>query len=96
MARAQTRPWDPSEHLETEEDMAAHLNVALFQGDLSLIMATLEDIDRARRIAVVPQETVLGRESPYKSLFCSGNPEFATVLKVVRTLGLRLLTTAAP
>ncbi len=39
MAKTRTRPWDPAEHLETEEDMAAYLNVALEEGDLSLIMA---------------------------------------------------------
>ena len=67
MARTQTRPWDPAEHLETEEDMAAYLNVALEEGDLGLIMATLGDIARARRIAVVADEAGLGRESLYKS-----------------------------
>ena len=30
--------------------MAAYLNVALEEGDLSLIVATLEDIARARRM----------------------------------------------
>ena len=95
MARTQTRPWDPAEHLETEEDMAAYLNVALEEGDLSLIMATLGDIARAQRMAIVAQETGLGRESLYKSLSPNGNPEFATVLKVVRSLGLRLRVTAA-
>ncbi len=88
--KTQTRPWDPAEHLETEEDMAAYLNVALEEGDLGLIMATLGDIARARRMAVVAQEAGLGRESLYKSLSADGNPEFATVLKVVRALGLRL------
>ena len=34
MAKTQTRPWDPAEHLETDEDMAAYLNVALEEGDL--------------------------------------------------------------
>ncbi len=96
MARTQTRPWDPAEHLETEEDMAAYLNVALEEGDLGLIMAALGDIARARRMAIVAQETGLGRESLYKSLSSNGNPEFATVLKVVRALGLRLHVTAAP
>ena len=96
MAKTQTRPWDPAEHLETEEDMAAYLNVALEKGDLGLIMATLGDIARAKRIAMVAQETGLGRESLYKSLSAEGNPEFATVLKVVRALGLRLQATAAP
>ena len=94
MARTQTTPWDPAEHLETEEDMAAYLNVALEEEDLSLIMATLGDIARARRMALVAQETGLGRESLYKSLSADGNPEFATVLKVVRALGLRLQATA--
>ena len=96
MAKTQTRPWDPAEHLETEEDMAAYLNVALEDGDLSLIMATLGDIARAQRMAVVAQDTGLGRESLYKSLSANGNPEFATVLKVVRALGLRLQAAVGP
>ena len=96
MAKTQTRPWDPAEHLETEEDMAAYLNVALDEGDLGLILATLGDIARARRMAVVAQEAGLGRESLYKSLSANGNPEFATVLKVMRSLGLRLQVAAAP
>ena len=96
MAKTETRPWDPAEHLETEEDIAAYLNVALEDGDLGLIMATLGDIARARRLVLVAQETGLGRESLYKSLSADGNPEFATVLKVVRALGLRLQATAAP
>ena len=96
MAKTQTRPWDPAEYLETEEDMAAYLNVALDEGDLGLILATLGDIARARRMAVVAQEAGLGRESLYKSLSANGNPEFATVLKVMRSLGLRLQVAVAP
>ncbi len=95
MVKTQTRPWDPSEHLETEEDIAAYLNVALEDGDLGLIMATLGDIARARRIAAVAEKAGLGRESLYKSLSVDGNPEFATVLKVVRALGLRLQATTS-
>ena len=41
----------------------------------------------------VAQEAGLGRESLYKSLSSSGNPEFATVLKVMRVLGLRFRAT---
>ena len=29
MAKTATTPWDPADHLETEEDMAAYLEVAL-------------------------------------------------------------------
>ena len=51
MAKTPTWPWDPAEHLETEEDMAAYLNVALEDGDLGLIVAALGDIARAEQMA---------------------------------------------
>ena len=89
MGQTRIGPWDPAEHLETREDMAAYLNVALEEDDPNLIMAVLGDIARAQRTAV-------GRESLYRSLSADGNPEFATVLKVVRALGLRLQATTAP
>ncbi len=96
MAKTKTFPWDPAEHLRDEEDMVAYLNVALEDGDLGVIMAVLGDIARARRMAVVAQDSGLGRESLYKSLSPNGNPEFATVLKVIRSLGFRLQVAAAP
>ena len=90
MAKIQTRPWDPAEHLGTEEDMAAYLEAALEEGDPALIAAALGDIARAKGMTQVARETGLGRESLYKALSPEGNPELATVLKVVRALGLRL------
>ena len=90
MAKTQTRPWDPAEHLETVEDMAAYLEAALEDGDPALVTAALGDIARARGMATIARETGRGRESLYKALSAQGNPEFATVLKVVRALGLKL------
>jgi len=95
MARTKTRPWDVVEHLETEEDMAAYLEAALEEGDPGLVAAALGDIARAKGIAQIARETGLGRESLYKALSPEGNPEFATVLKVVRALGLRFHATTA-
>lgn len=37
MARTKVRPWDPAEHLVTEEDMAAYLEAALEEGDAALV-----------------------------------------------------------
>ena len=93
MAKTQTRPWDVAEHLETEEDMAAYLGAALEEGDPALVAAASGDIARAKGMAQIALETGLGRESLYKALSAEGNPELATVLKVVRTLGLRLHAT---
>ena len=41
-------------------------------------------------VLFLAREAGLGRESLYKALSPDGNPEFATILKVVRALGLRL------
>jgi Predicted transcriptional regulator len=49
MKKLETRPWDPAEHLETEEDMAAYLEAALEEGDPALVVAALGDIARVER-----------------------------------------------
>ena len=90
MAKTPTRPWEAAEHLETDEDMVAYLEAALESGDASLVAAALGDIARAKGMTEIAREAGLGRESLYKALSPEGNPEFATVLKVVRALGLKL------
>ena len=95
MTKTKTRPWDVTEHLENEQDMAAYLEAALDEDDPSLVAAALGDIARAKGIAQIARKTGLGRESLYKALSSEGNPEFATVLKVVRALGLRFRATTA-
>jgi probable addiction module antidote protein len=96
MAKIQTRPWDVAEHLETDEDMTAYLEAALEAGDPALVAAAMGNIARAKGMAQIARERGLGRESLYKALSPAGNPEFATVLKVMRVLGLRLRATPVP
>lgn len=90
MAKTKTHTWDPVEYLETEEDMAAYLEAALEEDDPALFTAALGDIARAKGMTLIARESGLGRESLYKALSADGNPEFATVMKVVRSLGLKL------
>lgn len=87
--KLETLPWDAAEHLETNEDMIAYLDAALEDGDPGLIVAVLGDIARAKGMTQIARRTGLGRESLYKALSPTGNPEFATILKVVRALGLQ-------
>ena len=49
-------------------------------------------VARARGMSHIAKEAGLGRESLYKALSSDGNPEFATVLRVLKALGLRLFT----
>ncbi len=95
MAKTVTTPWDPADHLRTDEDMAAYLEAALEEGDPALVAAALGDIARAKGMSQVAREAGLGRESLYKALSPAGNPEFATILKVVAALGLQLHATPA-
>ncbi len=93
MAKTKTRPWDAAKHLKTDEDMAAYLEVALEDGDPALVSAALGDIARAKGMTDIARDTGLRRESLYKALSPGGNPEFSTILKVVKALGLRLHAT---
>jgi probable addiction module antidote protein len=90
MAKVKTRRWDATAQLRNEADMAAYLNAALSDGDPAIIAAALGDIARAKGMTGVARKAGLGRESLYKSLSPEGRPEFATVLKVVQALGLKL------
>ena len=90
MEKERTTVWDAASYLETEEDMAAYLEAALEENDAALVAAALGDIARAKGMSYIAKQTGLGRESLYKALSPEGNPEFATVLKVVHALGLRL------
>ena len=95
MTKTITRPWDPAEHLNTQEDIVAYFEAALEDGDSQLIASVLGDIARSKGMTEIARETGLGRESLYKALSPNGNPEFATVLKVIRALGIRLRATDA-
>ena len=78
------------EYPATSDEMVAALNVALESGDLHLIMGIMGQMTRAHRMKCVARETGLGEKSLYKSMRAGANPEFNTVLRVLRSLGFRL------
>ena len=85
-----TKPWDPAEFLDSDEAVAAYIDAALDDGDPALVAAALGDVARARGMSRIANETGMSRESLYKALNEKGNPEFGTVLRVMKALGLRL------
>ena len=80
--------------MKTDEDIAHYLEAVFEDGDPSLVAAALGDVARAKGMAQIAKAAGLGRESLYKALSPEGNPEFATVLKVMRALGLKLKVAA--
>ncbi len=84
--------YDTAEYLKTNEDMQAYLEACMEEGgdDPAFIAKALGVIARARGMSQLARDAGLARESLYKALSGEGNPEFATILKVIKALGLRL------
>jgi len=59
-------------------------------GDPEFVRDAIGIVARARGMAAIAKEADLNRESLYKALGASGNPEFGTMLRVLKALGLTL------
>jgi probable addiction module antidote protein len=92
MAKTITTRYDIAEHLRTPKEMAAYLEACLEEanGDAAFIAKALGDIARAKGMSQVARDAGLSRESLYKALSGERIPNFATILKVIGALGLKL------
>lgn len=88
--KARTQPFDPASYLDGAEAQAAYIEEALATGDPAFVADAIGVVARARGMSQVARDAGLARESLYKALSKTGNPELATVLKLLRALGLRL------
>ena len=75
--------------------MALYLEACFAEGDPALVAAALGDIARAHGMSQVARDAGMSRESLYRSLSGEGNPAFATIMKVIKALGIQLHTSAA-
>jgi probable addiction module antidote protein len=98
MTETITTSYDVAEHLRTPEEMAAYLEACLDEanGDAAFIAKALGDIARARGMSQVARDAGLSRESLYKALSGERIPSFATILKVIGALGLKLHAEVVP
>ena len=84
--------YDTADYLKTEEDMALYLDACIEDdpGDGSLIRTALGSIALAKGMSQLARDTGISREGLYRALSAEGNPEFSTVMKVIRALGIKL------
>jgi probable addiction module antidote protein len=89
--------YDVVDYLKSEEDIAGYLDACMEEAgdDAAYIAAALGDIARARGMAQLAKDTGISREGLYKALSPDGNPSLATVLKVLKALGLKLTAKVA-
>jgi probable addiction module antidote protein len=85
-----TMPFDAADYLATREAQVEYITAAYETGDPEFIRDAYNVVARARGMGRIAKETGLSRESLYKALGERGNPEFGTVMKINRALGITL------
>jgi putative addiction module killer protein/probable addiction module antidote protein len=88
--KLKTTPFDPADFLDTRESQIELLADAIDSGDSRYIANALGTIARARGMAKVAKETGLTRQALYRSLSKTGDPRLTTLLRVAKSLGLKL------
>jgi probable addiction module antidote protein len=91
----ETFPFDLAEYLGHAGAQAELIADALASGNAGYVAHALGVVARARGMTQLARDTGMSRESLYKAFGPHGNPELATVLRVVEALGLKLSAAAA-
>lgn len=96
-AKVKTTRWDILDHLQTEEDCRLFLEGVFEEAadNPGYIAKAIGEVARARGMMQLARETGLARESLYRSLSADGNPSFATIVKVMKVLGMELRATVS-
>ncbi len=91
-AKLKTTRWDVTEHLKDDADVASYLQAMIDESgnDPKLIAVALGDIARAKGMTQVARDAGISREALYRALSPDGNPEFATIVKVLDALHLQI------
>lgn len=95
MTKAKFSAFDVADHIKTPDDAAHYLDAVLADGDANEIAEALGVVARSQGMAAIAEESGLSRETLYRTLSDAGNPRLATLLGILRAMGLRLSVAAA-
>jgi probable addiction module antidote protein len=95
MKVSKLKKFDATEHLRTPEARAEYLNIVLADGDPAEVRDALNLVARSQGMSEIAKAAGVTREGLYKTLGENGNPEFATVLRVIGAMGIRLVAEPA-
>lgn len=84
------REFDASRYLDDEETIAEYLAASLEDPDPDAFLTALGDVAKARGITQLAKDTGLRRESLYKTFSPGKKPQFDTIQKITKALGLSL------
>lgn len=82
-----------ADYLVDERSIRAYMDEVLSMNDPAHFAIALGTVARARGMSKIAKKTGMSRESLYKALSSEGNPEFGTVVRVMKAIGLRFTVT---
>ena len=85
-----TRPFDPANYLQSEEDILYYLEAAMEGNDPKHIASALGDVARSKGMSEIARKANVGRQALYSALSENGNPTLETLIGVLNALGLQL------
>lgn len=85
-----TTHYDSAEYLDSDEAIAACIDEALESADPAHVAHALGIVAHAKGMTEIARGAGVSREHLYRALKETGNPELATVVRVLKALGLRL------
>jgi probable addiction module antidote protein len=91
-----SKAFDASKYLDTDEAVAEYITEALHTLDFETVTHAIGVAAKARGMTRIAEETGLSRESLYKALSGDGHPQFDTIARVIKALGLRIRVEPTP
>ena len=79
--------FEISAFLDSEEMIANYLNTVLEEGDEDDLVVAIGHVAKVIGMGKIAQQTGMSRTSLYKAFAEGANPQFQTVLKVLKSLG---------
>jgi probable addiction module antidote protein len=83
-------PWDATDYLKTDEDIAEYLAVVFETGDVDDVTHALATIARARGMSETAKNAGLSRGTLYKAIGAGANPTLSTFMSVLDAMNISL------
>lgn len=79
--------FDAAEYLDTSELQSLYLDEVAKENNPQEFLKALDVIARAKGMTKTAKDAGISREGLYKALSLDGNPTFATVCKIMQSIG---------
>ena len=92
----ETSKFDISDYLDSNEMIAEYLNSVLEEGNDTEMVTAIGHIAKAIGMTKIAEETGMSRPSLYKALSEGANPQFSTIMKVLKAIGGQIQINSFP